>query len=472
LRYISTRGQAPVLEFGDVLLAGLARDGGLYLPEEWPQISADDLRSWRGLPYAELAFRVMRPFVGDAISDDDFRALVADSYAGFNHPAVAPLRQIDSNLFLLELFHGPTLAFKDFALQVLGRLFDHVLARHGERATIVGATSGDTGSAAIEACRGRDAVDIFILHPKGLVSDIQRRQMTTVSEANVHNIAIEGNFDDCQDLVKAMFNDEAWRDALKLSAVNSINWARIMAQIVYYIAAAIALGAPDRRIAFSVPTGNFGDIFAGYAASRMGLPIEQLIIANNANDILARFMETGEMTAKPVAPTLSPAMDIQVSSNFERLLFELHGRNGSAVAQAMAAFREGATMSASPGMMAEVRSLFDATRLDDDGIKAMIARTQKETGVTIDPHTATSMHAAAICRRDAATPMVVLSTAHPAKFTDAVRGATGTAPEMPASLADLMDREEQVKILPNDLKKVQRFISARSRAQNPSRARA
>ncbi len=464
MRYISTRGQAPVLEFEDVLLTGLARDGGLYLPEEWPRISADDLRRWRGVSYAELAFQVMRPFVAGAIPDDDFRELVADSYRTFNHPAVAPLRQLDANLFLLELFHGPTLAFKDFALQVLGRLFDHVLARRGERTTIVGATSGDTGSAAIEACRGREAIDIFILHPKGLVSDIQRRQMTTVADSNVYNIAIEGNFDDCQDLVKAMFNDGRWRDELKLSAVNSINWARIMAQIVYYVAASIALGAPDRRIAFSVPTGNFGDIFAGYAAFRMGLPIEQLIIATNANDILARFMETGEMTAKPVSPTLSPAMDIQVSSNFERLLFELHGRNGPAVAQAMASFRESGTMSASPEMMAEARSLFDAARLDDEGIKAVIARTQKETGMTIDPHTATGLHAAEICRRDAATPMVALSTAHPAKFTDAVRDATGTPPQLPLSLAGLMDREERMTVLPNDLKTVQSFIGARSRA--------
>ena len=464
MNYISTRGQAPVLDFENVLLTGLARDGGLYVPEEWPGFSAADLRRWRGLSYADLAFEVMWPFVEGTLSGAEFRSLIDDSYAGFNHPAVAPLRQMDSNLFLLELFHGPTLAFKDFALQVLGRLFDHVLAKRGERVTIVGATSGDTGSAAIEACRGRDAIDIFILHPRGRVSDIQRRQMTTVDDANVYNIAIDGTFDDCQDLVKAMFNDEAWRDAMKLSAVNSINWARIMAQIVYYVAAALALGAPDRRIAFAVPTGNFGDIFAGYAASCMGLPVEQLIIATNANDILARFMETGEMTAKPVMPTLSPAMDIQVSSNFERLLFDLHGRNGSAVAQAMAAFRESGTMSASPEMMTEARSLFDASRLDDAGIKETIRKTRDDTGMTVDPHTATGLHAATVCRRDPATPMVVLSTAHPAKFTDAVTQATGVAPDLPPSLAGLMEREERMEDLPNDLAIVQAFIGVRSRA--------
>ncbi len=465
MRYISTRGQAPVLDFEDVLLTGLARDGGLYLPEEWPQISPDDLRSWRGLSYSDLAFRVMHPFVAGALSDDEFREIVDASYASFSHPAVAPLRQLDANLFLLELFHGPTLAFKDFALQVLGRLFDHVLTRRGERTTIVGATSGDTGSAAIEACRGRDAIDIFILHPRGRVSEIQRRQMTTVADGNVHNIAIDGTFDDCQDLVKAMFNDEPWRDAMKLSAVNSINWARIMAQIVYYVAASLALGAPDRKIAFAVPTGNFGDIFAGYAAYRMGLPIERLIIATNANDILTRFMETGAMTAKPVTPTLSPAMDIQVSSNFERLLFELHGRNGSAVAQAMAAFRESGTMNVSAEMMADLRVLFDASRLDDDGIRATIARTQAEAGVTVDPHTATGLHAAAACRTNAATPMVVLSTAHPAKFTDAVAEATGSPPPLPASLADLMEREERLTVLPNDLAAVQGFVASHGRVK-------
>jgi len=464
LHYISTRGQAPVLNFEEVLLTGLARDGGLYLPEAWPQISADELKSWRGLSYAELAFRVMRPYLGDALTDAEFRDIVEASYDSFRHPAVAPLRQLDSNLFLLELFHGPTLAFKDFALQVLGRLFDHVLKKRGERTTIVGATSGDTGSAAIEACRGRDAIDIFILHPKGRVSDIQRRQMTTVSDDNVHNIAVEGSFDDCQDLVKAMFNDEPWRDEMRLSAVNSINWARIMAQIVYYVAASIALGGPDRKVAFAVPTGNFGDIFAGYAAHCMGLPVEQLIIATNANDILTRFMETGSMTAAGVTPTLSPAMDIQVSSNFERLLFELHGRNGAAVAQAMMAFRECGTMSVTSEMMDEMRGLFAAARLDDDGIRETIARTQKNTGVTIDPHTATGMHAASVCRADPATPMVVLSTAHPAKFTDAVTEATGAAPTLPPSLAGLMDRQERLSVLPNDLAAVQEFLASRSRA--------
>ncbi|MBT5456997.1 MAG: threonine synthase, partial [Rhodospirillaceae bacterium] len=387
MRYVSTRGSAPILEFEDAVLAGLARDGGLYVPEDWPVLSADLLRGLRGKPYTEVAYQVMAPFVGDAISESDLRAMIVESYAGFDHPAVAPLRQLDANRWLLELFHGPTLAFKDFALQLLGRLFDHILAKRGERVTIVGATSGDTGSAAIEACRDRDAIDIFILHPEGRVSDIQRRQMTTVESANVHNIAINGTFDDCQDLVKAMFGDEAFRDNLHLSAVNSINWARIMAQVVYYVSAAVALGAPDRRIAFSVPTGNFGDVFAGYVAAKCGLPVEQFIIATNANDILTRFFETGEMSMSPVVPTLAPAMDIQVSSNFERLMFDLCGRDGRVMTQSMAAFRDSGTMRLPDEAMAAARSLFDASRLDDGGIKAAIKRVREETGSLIDPHT-------------------------------------------------------------------------------------
>ncbi len=458
MRYVSTRGQAPALEFEDVLLTGLARDGGLYVPAEWPQFTPDDLRSMRGLPYAELGVRVMRPFVDDAIAEDDLAGMVTDAYAGFSHPAVAPLRQLDTDFWLLELFHGPTFAFKDFALQVLGRLFDHVLARRGERVTIVGATSGDTGSAAIEACRDRAAMDIFILHPKGLVSDVQRRQMTTVEAANVHNIAIEGTFDDCQDLVKAMFNDEPWRDEMHLSAVNSINWARIMAQTVYYFSAALALGAPDRSVAFAVPTGNFGDVFAGYAASRMGLPIAQLAVASNANDIVTRFLETGEMTARPVVPTLSPAMDIQVSSNFERLLFDLDGRDGRKVSQAMVAFRESGTMSVPPETLRAARALFDGTRLDDDGIRRVIAEVSQATGVVIDPHTATGIHAARELRRDPAVPMVALATAHPAKFPDAVAQATGERPEAPPRLAGLFDLPERLTELPNDLAAVQAFV--------------
>ncbi len=464
MRYVSTRGAAPVLEFEDAVLAGLARDGGLYVPEEWPQFSADQLRAMRGLSYADIAFQIMQPFVDGAIDDASLKTLIDESYDSFSHAAVAPLQQLDDNLFLLELFHGPTLAFKDFALQVLGRLFDYILARRGDRITIVGATSGDTGSAAIEACRGRAAIEIFILHPKGRVSDIQRCQMTTVQEANVHNIAIEGTFDDCQDLVKEMFNDEDFRSQQNLSAVNSINWARIMAQVVYYVSSALSLGAPDRSIAYAVPTGNFGDIFAGYVASRIGLPIERLIIGTNTNDILTRFMETGAMDAKDVVPTLSPAMDIQVSSNFERLLFDLYDRDGRVISQAMTAFRESGTMTATSDVLDKARQLFSAARLNDAGIKAQIAATYEQSGMIVDPHTATGLHAATACAPDPSVPVVALSTAHPAKFPDAVEAAIGVRPALPSGLADLLERPERLDILPNDLATVQAFI--RDRANN------
>lgn len=463
MRYVSTRGSAPALDFEEAVLAGLARDGGLYVPETWPELSADVLRGLRGAPYTEVANRVIAPFVGDAIAEDDLRAMIAESYAEFGHPAVAPLRQLDTNLWLLELFHGPTLAFKDFALQFLGRLFDFILAKRAERVTIVGATSGDTGSAAIEACRDRDAIDIFILHPKGRVSDIQRRQMTTVASGNVYNIAIDGTFDDCQDLVKAMFADEAFRDTLSLSAVNSINWARIMAQVVYYVSAAVALGAPDRKVAFSVPTGNFGDIFAGYVAAKCGLPVDQLIIATNANDILTRFFETGEMTMQPVVPTLAPAMDIQVSSNFERLMFDLCECDGRIITQSMAAFRDSGTMRLPDESMTKARDLFDASRLDDVGIKAEIKRIQEDTGTLIDPHTATAVQAVGDKRRDPAVPMVALGTAHPAKFLDAVESAVGQRPALPPRLASLLDLPERVETLPNDLAEVQAFVRARAK---------
>ncbi len=461
MRYVSTRGGAPALGFEAALLAGLARDGGLYVPEEWPQFSAAELRGMTGLSYAELAIRVMAPFVQGAITDDDFAALVADTYGGFGHRAVAPLVQIGHDEWLLELFHGPTLAFKDYPLQLVGRLFDHVLRRRGERVTLVGATSGDTGSAAIEACRDRDAIDIFILHPKGRVSEVQRRQMTTVDAANVHNIAIAGTFDDCQDLVKGLFDDAAFRDAVRLSAVNSINWARIMGQTVYYFAAALALGAPAREIAFSVPTGNFGNVFAGYAAARMGLPVRQLVVATNRNDILARFFATGEMSARPVIPTLSPSMDIQVSSNFERLLFDMLGRDGGRVREAMAAFRDNGAMTVDRQRVAETCELFDAGTLDDEGTLAVIAETHRETGLLIDPHSAVGIHVGRAVRRDGSAPLVALATAHPAKFPDAVEDATGIRPELPPSLANLFEREEHLEILANDPAAVQAFIRAR-----------
>lgn len=386
MRYISTRGEAPTLEFDEVLLAGLATDGGLYVPETWPGFSADEIRAMRGLSYPDLAVRVMLPFLGGRIAEKEFAGLVRDAYGAFDHAAVLPLKQLDDGLWLMELFHGPTLAFKDVALQLLGRLFDHVLARRGERVTIVGATSGDTGSAAIEACRDRDAIDIFILHPHGRVSDVQRRQMTTVTSANVHNIAIEGSFDDCQDMVKAMFGTAEFRREMRLGAVNSINWARIMAQIVYYFRAAIALGAPDRPVAFAVPTGNFGNVYAAYAAREMGLPITQLVIGSNRNDILTRFMETGVMEARGVEPSLSPSMDIQVSSNFERLLFDACGREGAAVARTVAEFRETGRMTVPQGGMKAIEALFDGHRLDDDQTLAAIDAEYRASGELLDPH--------------------------------------------------------------------------------------
>ena len=455
--YVSTRGRAPILGFEDVLLAGLATDGGLYVPETWPQISADEIRAMDGLPYHEIAFRVIRPFVEtDAIGDADLRTLLAETYAVFDHPAVVPLRQMDSATWLLELFHGPTLAFKDVALQLLGRLFERVLAKRGERVTIVGATSGDTGSAAIEACRGRDNIDIFILHPAGRVSEVQRRQMTTVDAPNVHNIAIEGTFDDCQDLVKAMFNDAAFRGELNLSAVNSINWARIVAQTVYYFAAAAALGAPDRALTFVVPTGNFGNVYAGYVARRMGLPVERFLVASNRNDILTRFFESGDMSMAPVVPSLSPSMDIQVSSNFERLLFELYDRRGAALAETMAEFRRTGTLAAGGNLHERARALFLGGRRDDTQTLATIREVYETSGALIDPHSAVGIGAAAATEGLGKT--VVLATAHPAKFPDAVERATGVRPGLPPRLADLFDRPERLSTLPNELAAVQRFV--------------
>jgi len=465
VKYVSTRGAAPALDFEGVLLTGLARDGGLYVPERWPHWSADEWRAMRGWSYAETAAAVMRPFVGDAVPTAAFDAMVAETYAGFDHAAVAPLKQLDEGLWLMELFHGPTLAFKDYALQLVGRLFDHVLARRGQRVTIVGATSGDTGSAAIEACRDRASIDIFILHPAGRTSEVQRRQMTTVASANVHNIALEGTFDDCQDAVKAMFNDAAFRDELKLSAVNSINWARIMAQIVYYVTAAVALGAPDRRIAFAVPTGNFGNVYAAYAAHRLGLPIAHLIVGSNRNDILARFFESGTMDVAPVEPTLSPSMDIQVSSNFERLLFELYDRDGAAVAQAMTDFRDTGRLAVGDNRWGAARELFDGHRTDDAGTLAEIRAVHAATGELVDPHTAVGLAAARERRRDATVPVVALACAHPAKFPDAVEEATGVRPALPPRLADLYEREERLTLLPNDLARVKAFVRERVRPE-------
>jgi len=436
MRYISTRGRAPVRDFSAVLLAGLAEDGGLYVPETWPVFSPDEWRTMRGLPYAELAARVMQPFVDD---DIPLAALCHQAYAGFNHKAVVPLVQLDTGLFTQELFHGPTLAFKDMAMQLLGRLFDHVLSKQNRRVTIVGATSGDTGSAAIEACRGVGRVDVVILHPKGRTSEVQRRQMTTVIEPNITNVAVDGTFDDCQDLVKAMFADAPFREEMRLSAVNSINWARIAAQIPYYVASALALGAPDVPVAFSVPTGNFGNVLAAYAASRMGLPIAHLIVASNRNDILTRFLTQNDMSIATVHPSQSPSMDIQVSSNFERLLFELLERDQVATAGTMTNFRASGRMIVDDAPWQQARKMFTGFSLDDNATWDSMRRLHRECGYLADPHTAIGIAAA---QAFPYFPTVAMGTAHPAKFPDAVIKATGVHPPLPPHLADLYDRAE------------------------------
>ena len=461
MRYVSTRGAAPELGFGDALLAGLATDGGLYVPERWPRLG--DVRAAAERGYVDLAVEVMWPFVDGDLAADDFAAIVASAYGTFRHRDVIPLVELDDGVHLLELFHGPTLAFKDVALQLVGRLFDHELHRRGERITIVGATSGDTGSAAIEACRDRDALDIFVLHPAGRVSEIQRRQMTTVDSSNVHNIAIRGTFDDCQDLVKAMFADQAFRSRQRLSAVNSINWARVMAQIVYYVWASAQLGRLDRPVAFSVPTGNFGNVFAGDSARRMGLRVSQFVVASNRNDILTRFLASGTMTMTGVHPTLSPSMDIQVSSNLERLLFELYGRDGTAVAELLTRFRGEGSVTVPADLMGLMREQWSGARVDDDATLTVIRDLHARTGITVDPHTAVGIGAARACRRDQSVPLVCLATAHPAKFPDAVQQATGQRPTLPEHLADLLERPERVVELDNDLAAVQAHIAANAR---------
>jgi len=462
LKYVSTRGTAPVLDFDDVLLTGLARDGGLYVPETWPQFSIDEIAAMKDLPYVDLAVRIITPFVGDAIAVADLKRIIEDAYSHFDTPEVAPLTDIGNGEYLMELFHGPTLAFKDVAMQFLGPLFAHVLAAKDARICIAGATSGDTGSAAIEAVRDRDSIDIFMLYPDGRVSDVQRRQMTTVDAANVHTIALDGTFDDCQDAVKALFNDIPFRDAMHLSAVNSINWARIVAQIVYYFWAALKVGGPERPVAFAVPTGNFGNVFAGYAASRMGLPVSQFIVGSNANDILTRFFETGAMEMSGVHPTISPSMDIQVSSNFERLLFELYGRDGAKVAATLTAFRESGRFTVDAGTMAEARKLFTGARFDDVETKAVIGAHLDATGKLLDPHSAVGLAASRAKRADSDAPMVILVTAHPAKFPDAVEDATGQHPALPVHMADLFERSERVNPLANDLGALRDFMTARA----------
>jgi len=464
VRYISTRGEAPPLGFVDVTLAGLARDGGLYVPEAWPRLDRDAIAGFAGKPYAEVAVEVIRPFVGPELSEFDLARMTRDAYGSFRHPAVTPLTQIGANTFLLELFHGPTLAFKDLAMQFLARLMDDALASRGQRTTIVVATSGDTGGAAVEAFRGRAQVDLVVLFPNGRISEVQRRMMTCVEEPNIHAIAVDGTFDDCQALVKAMFNHSAFRDRVGLSGVNSINFARIVAQVVYYFAAAVALGAPHRKIAFTVPTGNFGDVFAGYVAAQMGLPVDRLTVATNVNDILVRTLATGAYELRSVVPTASPSMDIQVSSNFERLLFEAHRRDARPVRAAMASLAQSQRFSIAAPALAAMRALFCAERADEAETAAAIRTTLRESGIMVDPHTGVAIAVAEKETRDQAVPMVVLSTAHPAKFPDAVEAACGVRPKLPDWLSDLERRPERVTVLPPDQSAIERLVLEVSRA--------
>ncbi|WP_404471707.1 threonine synthase [Vreelandella venusta] len=458
MRYISTRGQAPALSFEEVVLTGMASDGGLYVPETLPEFSKEELADMAGLSYAEIAFRVMKPFVNGEIDDETFRRLVTEAYATFNHDAVLPLKQLDASHFLLEQFHGPTLAFKDVALQLLGRLLDHFLKKRNERAVIMGATSGDTGSAAIEGCRHCDNLDIFILHPHNRVSEVQRRQMTSVLANNVFNIAIEGNFDDAQAMVKASFANQDFLNGTRLVAVNSINWARIMAQIVYYIASGVALGAPQREVSFCVPSANFGNVFAGYMAYKMGLPVKQFIIATNANDILHRTLTANDFSKKELAATLAPSMDIVVSSNFERLLFDAYDRDGAAVAALLERFQQEPTALAD-APLAKLREKFASYSVDDETILEVIREAHHRTGEILDPHTATGYRAAERARVDSSTPMITLATAHPAKFAEAVVKAGFQGVPLPTHMDDLLEREERYTVLPAELSAVQQFVA-------------
>jgi threonine synthase len=463
MQFVSTRGGAAVLGFSDAVLTGLASDGGLYVPAEWPQISHDEIAGYANRPYTEVAFDVIRRFTGGEIADADLQHIINDAYATFRHPSVTPLVELEPGHFVLELFHGPTLAFKDVAMQFLARVMDLILARRGTRATIVGATSGDTGSAAIEAFRGRDSTDIFILHPEGRTSEVQRRQMTTVLDANIHNIALRGTFDDCQDIVKGLFAHQSFRDRVKLSGVNSINWGRIVAQIVYYFTAAAALGAPHREVIFAVPTGNFGDIFAGYCAQRMGLPIRTLAIATNANDILARTLETGRYEVTGVSPTISPSMDIQVSSNFERLLFESVNRDHQAVISMMSGLKQSGGFSIPAPALSAIREQFVAGRTGESETTATIADAWRNSAYLLDPHTAVGVNVARGLTGGSA-PVVTLATAHPAKFPAAVKAASGIEPALPAWLSDLYSRTERLAVLDNSQDEVEAFILARAKA--------
>ncbi|MCF2906344.1 threonine synthase [Octadecabacter sp. CECT 8868] len=459
MKYISTRGEAPKLTFEEAMMTGLARDGGLYVPETVPTLTQNQIAAMAGQSYEEIAFTVMRPFIGDTFTDDEFRGLIGAAYADFNHAARAPLKQLDNNHFLLELFHGPTLAFKDFAMQLIGQMFQASLTRSGKRITIVGATSGDTGSAAIEAFRGLSNVDVFILFPDGRVSDVQRRQMTTPSESNVHALALDGDFDDCQAALKDMFNDFEFRDGVNLAGVNSINWGRVLAQVVYFFSSAVALGAPHRKVSFTVPTGNFGDIFAGYIAKKMGLPIEQLVIATNQNDILHRTLETGAQVKEGVTPSISPSMDIQVSSNFERALFDAYGRDGAVVAEQMEELKDNGAFTISQGAIEMLRDTFDSGRASEDETYATIKSELTRSGELLCPHSAVAVKVAD--EHQGPTPMITLATAHPAKFPAAVEKATGQHPPLPPHMADLFDKPERMTQVPNDLAALQSLIKER-----------
>ena len=464
MRYVSTRGEVSSPSFAEAMLAGLARDGGLYVPETWPRLEREAIAGFAGRSYAEVAVEVIRPFVGDSLTNGELGRMAREAYGNFRHPAVAPLTQLGVNSFVLELFHGPTLAFKDLAMQLLARLMDHALAARGERRTIVVATSGDTGGAAVEAFRGRGQVDVVVLFPHGRISEVQRRMMTTADAPNISAVAVEGTFDDCQALVKGMFNHHAFRDRVRLSGVNSINWARIVAQVVYYFTAAVALGAPARKVAFTVPTGNFGDIYAGYGAARMGLPIDRLVIATNVNDILARALATGIYEPREVVATTSPSMDIQVSSNFERLLFDAYGRDAAAIRAVMASLAQSRRFTLAAAALSDIRASFSAGRADEDEVAATIRTVKRETGQFVDPHTAVGIAVAEKEPRDPAVPMVVLSTAHAAKFPDAVEAACGARPQLPEWLSDLGQRPERVTVLPADQSAVERFVLSTSRA--------
>ncbi|MCR9202514.1 MAG: threonine synthase [Planctomycetaceae bacterium] len=462
MKYVSTRGEAPALPFEDAMLTGLARDGGLYVPQTWPTLDADTIASFAFASYEEVAFHVIRPFLGDTFTDDEFREILSKAYASFGHVCRCPLVQLNAGHFLLELFHGPTLAFKDVAMQLIGQMFQVALGRKGERCTIVGATSGDTGSAAIEAFRGLDAVDVFIMYPDGRVSDVQRRQMTTPAESNVHAIAVDGDFDDCQALLKDMFNDFAFRDRVQLAGVNSINWARVVAQIVYYFTAAVAVGAPKRNVSFTVPTGNFGDIFAGYAAKRMGLPIDRLVIATNQNDILHRTLQSGDHSKSGVTPSISPSMDIQVSSNFERLVFELYDRRGTAVQALMQQLKTEGSFELSGAALQRLRQEFDSGRCDERQTAETIAEQYRQTGEVLCPHTAVGVKVASDRLSDNHSPMITLATAHAAKFPAAVESACGVHPPLPERMADLFDRPERITQVPNDLQAVEALVLQRT----------